>query len=90
MALGAQSRDVLQMIVRQGMTLTVLGVGAGLLGAYALTQLLAKLLFGIAPNDPLTFAAIAFLLLAVALLACYLPARRAARLDPMNALARGA
>ena len=89
MALGAQSGDVLRMVVRQGMTLTLLGVGAGLLGAYALTQLIAKLLFGVAPNDPLTFGVIAFLLLTVSLLACYLPARRAARLDPMIALARG-
>jgi putative ABC transport system permease protein len=88
MALGAQSGDVLRMVVRQGMTLTLLGVGAGLIGAYALTKLIAKLLFGVAPNDPVTFGAIALLLLSVSLLACYLPARRAAKLDPMIALAR--
>jgi putative ABC transport system permease protein len=88
MALGAQSGDVLCTVVRQGMTLTLLGVGAGLIAAYALTKLIAKLLFGVAPNDPVTFGAIALLLLSVSLLACYLPARRAAKLDPMIALAR--
>jgi putative ABC transport system permease protein len=88
MALGAQKGDVLRMIVRQGMTLTVIGVGVGLLGAFVLTRVIANLLFGVNAADPATFATVALLLAFVALLACYLPARKAARLDPMKALAR--
>jgi putative ABC transport system permease protein len=87
MALGAQTRDVLQLIVRQGMSLTVLGIVIGLAGAFALTRLLASLLFGVGATDPATFLWIPVLLAAVSFFACYLPARRAARLDPIKALA---
>jgi putative ABC transport system permease protein len=86
MALGAQTRDVLSLIVRQGFTLVLLGLAIGLAGAFALTRLIATLLFGVTTKDPLTFAAVAALLAFVALLACYIPARRAARVDPMEAL----
>ncbi len=88
MALGAQKGDVLRMVVRQGMTLALIGIAVGVAGALGLTRLIANLLFGVNAADPLTFAAISLLLACVALLACYLPARRAARLDPMIALAR--
>ena len=86
MALGAQSRDVLLMIVRQGSTLILLGLGIGLAGAYALTRVISSLLFGVTAKDPFTFAAVSVLLAFVALLACYIPALRATKVDPMNAL----
>jgi predicted permease len=86
MALGARSGDVLKMIVGQGMTLTVIGVLIGLLLAFGSTRLMKSLLFGVSPTDPLTFIVIALLLSLVALLACWLPARRASKTDPMNAL----
>lgn len=89
MALGAQTRDVLRLIVGHGMTLTLAGIIAGIFGALGLTRLIVNLLFGVGPTDPITFAVIAVLLSLVALLACYVPARRAAKLDPMTALARG-
>jgi putative ABC transport system permease protein len=87
MALGAQKSDILRLVVRQGMTLTLIGVIAGLAGAFALTRVIANLLFGVGANDPTTFIAIALLLIFVSLIACYLPARRAARLNPTVALA---
>ena len=85
-ALGAQSRDVMRLIVEQGMRITLLGIAAGLIGAFALTRLMSNLLYGVSPNDPLTFAAVAGLMTAVALLACLIPARRAAKVDPLVAL----
>jgi putative ABC transport system permease protein len=88
MALGAQRGDVLQLVVRQGMFLAAIGVVVGLVGAFAFTRVIANLLFGVGASDPMTFIAISLLLIAVAFVACYLPARRAARLDPIEALAR--
>jgi ABC-type antimicrobial peptide transport system permease subunit len=86
MALGAQRADVLKLVVRQGMVLTAVGVLVGLAASFGLTRLLANLLYGIAATDALTFASLSLLLLAVALLACWLPARRASGVDPMIAL----
>ncbi len=86
MALGARTSDVLQMIVREGMKLVLIGLGFGLAGAFALTRLMESLLFGVRANDPLTFAAIAALLMIVAIIACWLPARKATKVDPMIAL----
>jgi putative ABC transport system permease protein len=85
-ALGASPRDVLRLVLRGGMTLTALGLAIGVAGALAVTRLLGSLVFGISPRDPLTLGASAVLLTMVALLACYLPARRAARIDPLLAL----
>ncbi len=85
-ALGAHSRDIFRLVIGQGITLTLIGIGAGLLGAFALTRFLASLLFGIAPRDPLTFIGVPLLLVLVAALACWVPARRAMRVDPMTAL----
>jgi putative ABC transport system permease protein len=86
LALGAQSRDVLLMIVKQGSMLIGLGLGIGLLGAYAASKLVASLLFGVTAKDPFTFVAVAVLLGLVGLLACYIPAWRATKVDPMEAL----
>ncbi|HWO01336.1 MAG TPA: ABC transporter permease [Blastocatellia bacterium] len=86
MAMGAQSRDVLALIVGHGMLLAALGVGSGLVGAALVTRVMASLLFSVSATDPLTFVLIGLLLASVALFACYIPARRAARVDPMVAL----
>jgi putative ABC transport system permease protein len=89
LALGAQARDVVLMIVKQGSLLIGLGLAIGLAGAYAVTRLMASLLFGVTAKDPYTFIAVAVLLAGVALLACYLPAWRATKVDPMEALRHG-
>ncbi len=86
MALGARSLDVLALVLRQGMSLAAVGATLGILGAFALTRLLSGLLFGVTPTDPLTYAAAPAILLAVAALACWIPARRAAAIDPVRAL----
>ncbi|HEV3469892.1 MAG TPA: ABC transporter permease [Pyrinomonadaceae bacterium] len=85
-ALGAQPRDITGLFVRQGFVLALAGVGLGLLGALALTRAMRGLLYGVTASDPLTFMSVPLLLMATALLACYLPARRATRVDPMTAL----
>jgi putative ABC transport system permease protein len=86
MALCAQRLDVLRMVLGDGARMTLVGAAIGLVAALALTRLLASMLFGVRPTDPVTFAAVVALLSGITLFACYLPARRATKVDPMVAL----
>ena len=86
MALGARRMDVLRMVITQGMRLGLLGVAIGLVAALALSQFMKQLLFGLTPVDPVTYSLIAAMLTIVVLVACWVPARRATRVDPMLAL----
>jgi putative ABC transport system permease protein len=85
-ALGAESRNILRMVLRQGLGLALAGAAVGFVGALIVSRLMAGVLYGVKPTDPLTFASVVLLLVGVALAACYLPARRALRVDPMIAL----
>jgi putative ABC transport system permease protein len=85
-ALGARGTQLVAMVVRQGMTPVVAGLGAGVVCSLAVSRLIASQLYGVAPNDPLSIAGVVVLLLAVALGACWIPARRATRIDPLTAL----
>jgi putative ABC transport system permease protein len=86
MALGARRGDVLRLVVRQGMVLVVVGLAIGLIAAFLLTKVMESLLFGVTAKDPITFVAVAGVLSLVALIACYIPARRATKVDPLTAL----
>jgi putative ABC transport system permease protein len=86
LALGAQRQDILAIVLGQGLRLVLTGAAAGLIGAIIIGQLMASLLYGVRPTDPMTFAVVVLLLIGVAALACYLPARRAMNVDPMVAL----
>ena len=86
MALGAQRSNVLRLVAGQGMALTLIGIAVGIAASFALTRLMESLLFGVSATDPLTLVGVSALLAAVALLACYLPARRATKVDPLIAL----
>jgi len=86
MALGARRLDVLKLVVRQGMSLVGVGVFIGLIAAFALTRVMSSLLFEVTPKDPLTFTGVAVFLALIALFACYIPARRATKVDPLVAL----
>ena len=86
LALGAQTKDVLSLIIGQGLRLVLIGIAGGLLGAFALMNLISSLLFGVTAKDPMTFIVVSVVLAVIALLACYVPARRATRVDPLEAL----
>ncbi|MDQ3134665.1 MAG: FtsX-like permease family protein, partial [Acidobacteriota bacterium] len=86
MALGAQRGDILRLVIRQGLTLVLIGMGVGLTLALAMTRVISSLLFNVSTTDSPTYAGISLLLITVALAACYLPARRATKVDPMIAL----
>jgi ABC-type antimicrobial peptide transport system permease subunit len=86
MAVGAQQRDVLKLVVGEGLFLALSGIGAGLVLAFLLTRFLRSLLYGVSPTDPLALSAVSILFMLVALAACYIPARRATKVDPMAAL----
>jgi ABC-type antimicrobial peptide transport system permease subunit len=86
MALGAQQNKILRMVVGQGARVALLGIAIGLVASFGLTRIMSSMLFGVSATDPLTFAAVLVLLLAAALAACWIPARRASRVDPMVAL----
>ena len=86
MALGAQRGDVLSLVMGHGIRLTLIGLGIGVVAALGLTRVLTKLLYEVKPTDPMTYVGVSLILMLVALVACWLPARRAARVDPMEAL----
>jgi ABC-type antimicrobial peptide transport system permease subunit len=86
MALGARAPDVLKLVVTDGMRLAIVGLALGLAASWGLTRFISALLFGVRPTDPLTFSLVSLALLLAAFLACYVPARRATKVDPLNAL----
>ena len=86
LALGAERQNILRMVLRQGMGLALIGAGFGLVFSVVVSRLMASVLYGVQPTDPLTFAAVVLIFVGVASLACYLPARRATRVDPIIAL----